>query len=346
MLNKRANTPALILLCVLQAAAVQAQTAPLWVTNQAAAFPDRDWLSVVEAGRDRASAQNAALNALARVFKTNVQSMTRAYEEFAQAVSESDNKKIATFTESQDFAQEVKTSSNVTGLVGVQTDVWTAADGMVYANARMNRRDCAARYTAMIHENERVIRLLKEIAAENPATFEAFESLSFAANVAAVTDNFQSLLEVLDVSAIGRQREYGNADTVKALAQAEARSITITIQVEGDVSNRMSRAFSSFFTKRDFRAATSGNNAYTLYAILELEEADVGNQRIKYVRYLLMATLEDQNGKEVFSFSVNDRQGQASESAARQRALQAAEAAITSGSFATTFDAYLASLLE
>lgn len=333
------------LLCFLQAVAVQAQTAPAWVINQAAAFPDKDWLSVVETGKDRASAQTAAMNALARVFKTDVQSMTRAYEQFAQAVSESDNKKIATFSESQDFAQEVKTSSNVTGLIGVQTEVWTAADGMVYANARMNRKDCAARYTAMIRENEQVIRLLKETAAKNPATFEAFESLSFAANVATVTDNFQSLLEVLDVSAAGRRPEYGNAETVRTLAQAEARSITINIQVEGDVSNRMSRAFSSFFTKRDFRVAASGDSAYVLYAVLELEDADVGNQRIKYVRYLLMATLEDRNGKEVFSFSVNDRQGQATESAARQRALQAAEAAINSGSFAAAFDAYLASLL-
>jgi hypothetical protein len=334
------------LLWVLQAAGAWAQTAPAWVSNQAAAFPDRDWLSVVETGKDRETAQNAAMNALARVFKTDVQSMTRASQEFAQVVSESDNKKIATFSESQDFAQEVNTSTNVTGLIGVQSEVWTAANGTVYANARMNRRDSAARYTAMIRENERVVRLLKETAAANPGTFEAFESLSFAANLAAVTDNFQSLLEVLDVSTIGRRPEYGNADTVKALAQAEARSITITIQVEGDVSNRMSRAFSSFFTKRDFRAASSGDNAYLLYAILELEDADVGNQRIKYVRYLLMATLEDRNGKEVFSFSVNDRQGQATESAARQRALQAAEAAINSGSFATAFDAYLASLLE
>jgi hypothetical protein len=343
MLNKKA--PALFLLCFLPALGAWAQTAPTWVSNQAAAFPDKDWLSVVETGKDRETAQNAAMNALARVFKTDVQSMTRAYQEFAQAVSESDNKKIASFSESQDFAQEVNTSTNVTGLIGVQTEVWTAADGTVYANARMNRKDCAARYTAMIRENERVIRLLKETAAANPATFEAFESLSFAANVAAVTDNFQSLLEVLDVSAAGRRPEYGNADTVRSLAQAEARTITITIQVEGDVSNRMSRAFSSFFTKRDFRAAASGDNAYTLYGILELEPAD-STQRIKYVRYLLMATLEDRNGKEVFSFSVNDRQGQASESAARQRALQAAEGAITSGTFAAEFDAYLASLLE
>jgi hypothetical protein len=331
----------------MEAGAAWAQTAPAWVSNQAGAFPDKDWLSVVETGRDRESAQNTALNALARVFKTDVQSMTKASQEFAQVVSELDNKKIATFSESQDFAQEVNTSTNVTGLIGVQTEVWTAADGMVYANARMNRRDCAARYTAMIRENERVIRLLKETAASQPATFEAFESLSFAANLAAITDNFQSLLEVLDVSATGHRPEYGNAETVRTLAQAEARSITITIQVEGDVSNRMSRAFSSFFTKRDFRAAGSGDNAYLLYASLELENADVGgNQRIKYVNYLLMATLEDRNGKEVFSFSVNDRQGQATESAARQRALQAAEAAISSGSFATAFDAYLASLLE
>jgi hypothetical protein len=346
MNNKTTGTLMLVLLCTVSAGFVQAQTPPTWVTNQAAAFPDKEWICVVETGTDRTATQNAAMNALARVFKTDVRGMTNAYQQFAQAVSESGNNKIATFTESKEFAQEVTTSTNVTGLIGVQSDAWTAANGMVYVNARMNRKDCAARYTGMIRENERVIRLLKESADQMPATFEAFESLSFAVNVATVTDNFQSLLEVLDVSAIDRRPNYGNADTVKALAQAVARSITITIQVEGDVNGRMAKTFGVFFTKRDFRTNSAGEHAYLLSASLEVENAEAANQRYKYVRYLLNVSMEDKKGKEVFSFSVNDRQGHPVETEAYQRALRATETAISSGTFATEFDAYLASLLK
>ncbi|GHT85687.1 hypothetical protein FACS1894137_10290 [Spirochaetia bacterium] len=322
-----------------------AQTAPLWVTNAEAAFPAGQWLCVVESARDRNTAQSNAINALARVFRTDVEAMSSAYQSFAQVVTESGNKKIATFTENQNFAQDVKTASNVSGLIGVQSDYWTARDGTVYANARMNRQECAARYSAMIGENERVIRLLKEEAARSPASFDAFESLSFAVNVAMVTDNFQSLLVVLDPQATSLRPEYGNADTVRTLAQNAARAIVITVKVEGDVNGRIAKAFAAFFTKKGFRTNTAGANSYLLSAALELEDVDSSN-RNKFVRYLLTASVENKSGKEVFSYSGNDREGHASASEARQRALRAAEASIGTEGFAKEFDAYLESLLK
>ena len=331
---------------------VNAQTQPLWVTNRAAAFPDAQWVCVVESAGDRNTAQSAAMNALARMFKVDVKAMTETYQGFARVVEESGDKKIAAFTESKSFAQDITASSNVTGLIGVQSDYWTAPDGTVFVNARMNRRDCAARYAAMISENDRVIQLLKQEAERSPAGFDAFESLSFAVNVAEVTDNFQSLLEVLDASAASQRPAYGNANTVRTLAQNTARAITITVKVEGDVNSRIAKAFAAYFTKKGFRTSDqkSGANSYLLSAVLELEDLDLGsNQRNKYVRYLLSATIEDKGGREVFSYSGNDRAGHVSASEARNRALRAAEdsiGSINAGGFAAEFDSYLGSLLK
>ncbi|GHV90685.1 hypothetical protein AGMMS50268_11880 [Spirochaetia bacterium] len=328
-------------------AGAAAEAAPLWVTDRNAAFPDSRWLCVVESDRDKNTAQAAALNALARVFRTDILAVTNAYQEFAQVAAGSGNKKIAAFTESKDFAQEVTTTSNITGLIGVQSDVWTAKDGMSHANARMNRAECAARYSAMIRENEKVIGLLKEEAARSPGTFDAFESLNFALTVAVVTDSFQSLLEVLDSGATSRRPNYGNADAVKLLVQEAARSVIITVQVQDDVSDRIAKAFAAFLEKKGFRTNSSGANSYLLAAKLELEDVALGNnQPNKFVRYLLTAGLKDGDGKEVFSYSGNGREGHVSESEARQRALRAAEASIASGVFAKDFDAYLVSLLK
>jgi hypothetical protein len=334
-----------LVLLLSQKSLVSAQTAPQWVTNRAAAFPDTQWLCVVESARDRNAAQSAAMNSLAQVFKVDVQAMTNAVQSFAQVVSGSGDKKIAAFTENKSFVQDVTASSNVSGLIGVQSDYWTAKDGMVYVNARMNRRECAARYSAMIIENDTVIRLLKEEAARSPATFDAFESLSFALNVAEVTDNFQSLLEVLDAAAVSKRPVYGNANTVRTLVQNAARAIVITVKVEGDVNGRIAKAFAAFLAKKGFRTNTSGANSYLLSAALELEDVDSPN-RNKFVRYLLTASIENNDGKEVFSYSGNDREGHASASEARQRALRAVEASIGTEGFAKEFDAYLESLLK
>jgi hypothetical protein len=62
-------------------------------------------------------------------------------------------KKIDVSTESREFAVELVSSSRVSGLIGVQTETWTARNGTVYANARMNRKECSARYAAMIRDN-------------------------------------------------------------------------------------------------------------------------------------------------------------------------------------------------
>jgi hypothetical protein len=306
---------------------------------------------VVEEDKDKNTAQSNALNALARIFRTDILGITDAYLEWAQVAAGTENKKVTSFTENREYAQEVITTSNVTGLIGVQSDVWTAKDGTAHANARMNRAECAARYSAMIRENEKVIRLLKEEAARNPETFDAFESLNFAVTVAVVTDNFQRLLEVLDTSAVSRPPDYGSADTVRVLAQNAARSIIITVQIKGDVNDRVTKALTAVLEKKGFRtspAAGSGSNPYLLSAAFELEEVVLSNQTNKFVRYLLTAGVEDRNGKEVFSYSENGREGHVSESEARQRALRVVETSIGSGSegFAAKFDAYLLSLLK
>jgi hypothetical protein len=325
---------------------VNAQTAPGWVTDKEKTFPDREWLCVVESAQDRQSAQSAAMNALARVFKTDISGITVAFQQFSQVVNDDGGRKIAAFQESKDFAQEVAVGTNVTGLIGIQTDVWTANDGRVYANARMNRQQCGARYAAMINENLAVIKSLKEEAVRFPGTFDAYEALNFAADVALITDNFRHILSVLDPDASGRTFDYGNAEAVRTLAQNAARSIVITIKVEGDVNNRINRAFASFFSSRGFRTNTSGSGSYLLSAELELEDISAGNQRNYFSRYVLNVSVENKDGTEVFSYSGNGRQGHTTQSEARQRAIRAAETSIGETEFAEEFDRYLRSLLK
>jgi len=69
------------------------------------------------------------------------------------------------------------------------------------------------------------------------------------------------------------------------------------------------------------------------------------NSTNKFARYILNYSLKDKSCVELLSSSENGREGQLTESEARQRAIRAAERNITSDGFAENFDAYLASLL-
>ena len=204
--------------------------APLWVTDTAAAYPDSEWYCVVASGRDKKSAENTAIASLARIFNVSIQETLSDKERSDSRTNR--KRRVEVSSESQEFSRE--TSTNVSGLIGVQTDTWAAPDGKVYANARMNRRECSARYAAMIRENENLIEHLKTEAEKYPKTPDAVKLLNSAYDAAQVTDNFYRILMVLDPSATERRPQYGNAAMVKAIVQNAERSVAkeVTVNTE------------------------------------------------------------------------------------------------------------------
>jgi flavin-binding protein dodecin len=331
---------------------LHAQTAPNWVNNLHQAFPEREWVAVTAQGTDQPQAEAAAMNALARAFRTDVASITLASQQFSQIVNNSAGSRNVSFDESRNFAQEVITGTNVKGLIGVQIDVYRARD-TVYVNARMNRRECSARYSAMIRENAAVInRLLALAAAASPGTFEAYANISFAYAIAQVTDNFQNILEVLDPSAVNRRPGYGGANAIRAAMFECAALITVGLAIETEQQadrTLFTRAAGSFFRDRGFRVSEQGSlpngsaGNYVLRANVSFEEL---RQSVISCRYYFDAALENRNGVSIFSFTENDRKAHMNiASEARRLAVRAVETSIKEGRFAQEFDAWLNSLL-
>jgi hypothetical protein len=317
------------------------QNAPLWVKDINAAYPEGEWLCGFALGADRESAGRAALLELARVFSVDIQGELVINEAFTRRAGKN-GKAYSVSAETEQVWQAMSVNTRAAGLVGVQSEFWTDSGGTVYANARMNRRECAARYSLVIEENEGLITRLREEAAQNGATFEAHEMLSFAASIAAVTDNCYTLRSVLDPRSLSQKRAYGNADTLRMLARNAARSIVIAIEPEGEP--RVTKALASFFTRRGFSAGEPGGPSYRLSILFRVEEAESGGDRFRYADYELQVSLRDQRGKTVFVYSSGGTEGHRTAAGARERCIRAAEHLITGGEFALRFEAYLASL--
>ncbi|MDR3247335.1 MAG: hypothetical protein LBT39_00990 [Treponema sp.] len=324
-----------------------AQATPGWVADLEKAFPSRDWVAVSASGTNQNIAENSAMNGLARAFKTDVASLSQASQQFTQLVSEAAGKKTVAFDQSQNFAQEVNTSTNVRGLIGVQTDLFRAKDGTVYVNARMKRDECAARYSGMIRENEVIINQLLNLANPLPVGFEKYAALSFAHGIAQVTDNFQNILEVLDPRASSRKPGYGGANAIKVRMQACANGITVGIAVSTEVrqeTTRIARAFTSFFKDRGFKTNEQGSGLYILRADVSFQ--DTPFERVQSTRYYFDASLEDRKGNSVFGFTEEERKSHLMAREARILALGAVEASIKEAAFAKEFDAWLGSLVD
>lgn len=326
---------------------VPAQDVPVWVRDLEMAFPARDWLAVSESGSSRRSAESAAIDALARIFKTDVESLTQTSQHFSEVISGAAGMQTVTLDQSNRYSQEVNTSTAIQGLIGVQTNVYQAIDGTYYAAAHMNRGESAARYSGMIREQTESIDRLLRSAGTNPDTLEAYASISFAYTLAQITDNFQHILEVLDPDTAAQKPFYGGAHALKVKMIECAAGITIGVQFDTEqLENTMlfSRAAGSFFQNMGFKINESGKGDYVLQARVRFE---IIRQSIVSCRYYFDAALENQSGAVLFAFTGNERKAHPNrESEARSLAVRAVEANIKDGAFASEFDAWLHSLLN
>jgi hypothetical protein len=346
---KTKSACAVAIFCMFGLTTLGAQAVPVWVNELEKAFPSRDWVAVVDQGASQPQAESAAMNALARAFKTDVSSLTQASQRFSQIVNEAAGKKTVSFDESKNFSQDVNTSTNVRGLIGVQTDAYRAPDNTVYVNARMNRRECSARYSGMIRENAAVInRLLADAAAiSQQDSFDVYSRLSFAHAIALVTDNFQNILEVLDPTAVNRKPGYGGANAIKTKMLECAARITIGIAVDTEQSadkTLLTRAAGSYFRDLGFRINEQGTGNYVLRANARFEGLA---QNVNSCRYYLDAAMENRGKAAVFTFTEDDRKAHPNNAAeARRLAVRAAENSFKEGKFAQEFNSWLNSLLD
>jgi hypothetical protein len=326
-----------------------AQAVPVWVNDLEKAFPSKDWVAVVAQGTSQPQAENAAMNALARAFKTDVESLSQSSQKFSQIVNDASGKKSISFEESKSFSQDVNTSTNVKGLIGVQTDMYRAKNNTVYVNARMNRRECGTRYSGMIRENTAVInRLLADAAAiQDQNTLDVYSRLSFAYTIALITDNFQSILEVLDPTAANRKPGYGGANAIKTKMLECAANITIGVAVNTEQAadkTLLTRAAGSFFRDLGFKINEQGTGTYVLRANARFEGI---TQNVNSCRYYLDAALENRSKAAVFSFTEDDRKAHPNNaSEARRLAVRAAETSFKEGKFAQEFNSWLNSFLD
>jgi hypothetical protein len=271
-------------------------------------------------------------------------------------MTQSGTDRTVSYAENNSIGGEVTASAEISGLMCVTSDSWTAKDGTVYILLRMNRKDCAAVYSSIIHENNSIINDYINDAKNknvefNAATFESYAELNSAANLAQINDNYLNILSILNPAARNALNiSYGNTATVKKLAEESTRAIVIAIKVSGDEGGRIKKTFTQVFTKCGFKttdvsADTSTKNTYTLSCNFAVGEVVFRDNPNKFARYELQASLLDFSGNEIFSYSSTNREGHPNYSEAVQRALRSVEKSIINiedeESFASAFYTYL-----
>lgn len=322
----------------------KASEEPAWFSNPSAVYPDNQYVSAVGYGKDREDAGKNALGALVSVFGQSVKGSTTVSSRYSQAVK---NGILTDSSEDSAIDRSVDTSYDFDTLIGAEVkDVWyNQRDNTTYAVAVLDKLKALQVYSDLIDKNEKTITRLIAVPEAELYTFDAYARYDLAATIADSNETFLNLLSVISPATASMKRtEASTGDKFRLECVKIAQEIPVDVVVSGDSEGRIQSAFSSVFTEVGFKTGDTGSR-YQLDVTVSLSDVKLPKNQNKFTRYVVDAKLTDTTTSMViFPYSVNGREGHATQEEANNRAIRTAEKKIEDD-YKDQFEDFLSQLI-
>jgi len=317
----------------------QGGTQPRWVNDPYAVYARDRYFAAVGSAENRDEAQKKALAALVAIFGQSVRSDFTAVTMYTEAV----HRGIVTVSEKTSVRDEVSTAASMDTLIGAEIgNIWDNGRGTVYAAAYMEKAKIISIYSDLIMLNNHNIELLTTMSDTEKNTLDGYARYKLAALISTINSNYSNLISLAGGSTAALNIRSANFFNLEA--SNIIKNITVAINVNNDVSNRIQDAFASALTAEGLR--TRGNNPlYTLEVRQDMSEVTFPNNSYIYCRFTVSANLvENATGAVLFPFNFTDREGHTTYANAWANALTLIERTIAE-KYPDALREYLASLL-
>jgi hypothetical protein len=308
----------LLLLTVLSGRIALAEGKPDWVDGVSARYPEESYLSGVGFGDSRQMAENSAYAALARIFKSEVRSVTREEENFRQTEKE---KKVGV-----DRKIDIQNQTNVsTQKVLEQVRVaerWTDPVSQVnYALAVLDRSKAASSLRQKTDAAEMETKEWEKRAEKSPDKLEKARALRKAMIAAAAVEEYQSDLRIIQPAraslGVGMTP---SSELRRQLIELLGQHFQVGVHISGphapDVQNAILAAL------HDKGMISGPEEEIVINGQVDFQESGPQDPKWHYVRWNAHLTLEEKGtGKTFGSVNRSGREGQLSTSEADRKAL-------------------------
>lgn len=308
----------LILIMAVAVTAVMAADEPGWVKNWERYYPETQYLGAVGYGTSRDSADSNAKENLAAIFGVSVDSTTTTST--VDASMTYDNRS-ATF-QSDSFSTNSEFDISVSNLV--YTSIVERYDnGKEYISlAVMDKPKAITYYIGKLREISSTVDYYMTI---DPSIL-TLDSYYTVINLGLQVREYQGYLNILQILSPGvtvNVAPIPSEAEVLELVERLSFNVSLSIDapdddwylVEGEVLSALHKLGVS---------PSDGNGRYVLSEQLEFERTDLPGNPLKFIVYSLVIRVKDTvTGKNVFTWRGNGREGQASYSAAENRAVTA-----------------------
>jgi hypothetical protein len=312
---------------------------PAWVDNPYADYKENLYIAQTGHAATRSDAEKDALSKLASVFELSVKSDFITDTVYSETILKG-KLVVSEYTTVRDT---IITASLMDRLIGAQiVNIWEGPRGTVYALAHINKQRTVAIYSELIRINQISIENLIRMNEDEKNTLNGIARYKLAAQIAEMNKKYANVILVAGGQIA--ELEIKNAVLLYDESANILKDISISLYVEGDRNNRIRNTFARVLNNEGFRIQET-NSFYTLRVTLDLNEKIYPTSRYKFCKYVLNASLVDNNSvSDLFQFRFEDEEGQNTYELAEDDAIRITERRIN-GQFPAEFKEFLRKLI-
>ena len=273
-------------LCGLSGCATFQHGEPDWVRNPKTTYPENRFLVAVGEGDTRQAAENAAAANLARIFESHIESDERLVD---SVVETEEN-----ITRTTDLTTDINILSSQTLLNVQHAEAWKDHMGRFHAVAYLNRRDTASIYREEIEELNRQVESLLAKVEQTVEPLKQYALLRTALKTARENDVLLRQLKVIHSASASASAPSYSLLHVRQATIESAKSIRVSIHLEGDPDGRMADSIREFITRYGFVVGKPA--ALTLTGRVMVEDTGKRTAGLAFFRYHLALQISNTQG--------------------------------------------------
>lgn len=311
------------------AAAVFAEQKPDWVDGASLRYPEQSHLSAVGFGDDRQAAESNAYGAIARIFRSDIQSVTHEAERFRQREGSGQN---AMTDRTVDIQSQTAVRSKI-ALEQVQIVAhWVDPKSKVhYALAALNRSQAAQSLRQKLLEAESEAKTWEARSREAKRPLLSVKALHKAVLASSRGDEYRMHLRVIDLSGGGFSKNAGvTADLQNQLSALLNEHFQVAVELKGPHAEDVKTTLLEGLNQKGL---TSGPNAKLIIrGVIRFEKTGPKSPVWHFVRWSTRMTLTEKESGQVFgTIRRTGREGQLSPETANEKALAALQTELREG---------------
>ncbi|WP_028975176.1 LPP20 family lipoprotein [Spirochaeta cellobiosiphila] len=288
-------------------------------TDPESVYPDEDYLFAVGTGDTRRDAENDAMGALARIFRSDISMSSEGVKQYRELISGDDSQ----LSEVEKNLVQTTTVTAQQDLLGIKySPSYTDDRGVVHILAILDRKAVGKLYRGLIQKNEERVNSLLELADSTDSVARKYAYTQGAYTVAQGNQIYLDQLKVINPAYERLSQPEVGLNELEQMVQKVQSNMSFQVRVEGDYADSLTEVIKQELGKSNLAVSDDGPMVVT--GSVRFSPLPKSGQ-YEVVQWQVSFNLVDNQGTVLASFEKIDRENSISQDQAKLLAIKSIE---------------------